>query len=158
MPPHFTPSLDRASIRFWGKVNFDGPLWNGTPCWVWTAGKNRGYGRTFWDGRHQYAHRISYELLVGPIPDGLTIDHLCRNRACENPGHLEPVTMRVNWLRGNAPTTYYAIKTHCVKGHPFDEVNTYQAPGKLHRACRICRRRRTFNRRRMRRLLGVDPQ
>lgn len=71
-------------------------------CWVWTAhGNNRGYGRFRVGGRQAYAHRVAYELRNGPIPPGLTIDHLCRNKMCVNPAHLEPVTLRENALRGS---------------------------------------------------------
>jgi hypothetical protein len=76
------------------------------------------------------------ELFVGPIPEGLVIDHLCRNRGCINPTHMEPVTNAENVLRGEGPTAVNARKTHCKRGHPFDDVNTYvYAKG---RACRMC--------------------
>lgn len=84
------------------------------------------------------AHRWAYELVVGPIPVGLTIDHLCRNPACVRPSHLEVVTMLENNLR--APTSVTAInsaKTHCPKGHPYDESNTYLMPSGG-RDCRTC--------------------
>ena len=74
-------------------------------CWEWTAatgGKGYGYGWCSNDKRMKGAHRLIWELLVGPIPEGLTLDHLCRNKLCVNPDHLEPVTHQVNILRGNA--------------------------------------------------------
>jgi hypothetical protein len=72
-------------------------------CWVWLSRLNRnGYGRLKWEGRDLMAHRLSYEVHVGPIPDGLVLDHLCRVRCCVNPSHLEPVTVQVNTPRGEA--------------------------------------------------------
>jgi len=88
-------------------------------------------------------HRIAYEFALGPIPDGLTLDHLCRNTICCNPAHLEPVTLRVNTLRGTSPIADNARKTHCKNGHPFDEANTYNPPKQpTHRHCRICQNER----------------
>lgn len=121
--------------RFWTKVDRRGP----DECWPWLdSTAPRGYGR-FWDGhRQQQAHRAAYELLVGPIPDGLQIDHLCRNRGCVNPAHLEPVTQRENVLRGIGPTANNAGKTHCKRGHEYTPENTgWQQETRF---CRTCRR------------------
>jgi hypothetical protein len=121
--------------RFWSRVDTrqDG-------CWMWTGAHSAaGYGYFRLHGRMLRAHRVSYELAVGPIPDGLTLDHLCRNPSCVNPAHLEPVTMRENTMRGTGPSAKNAIKTHCYRGHPFDEANTFHTP-KGERTCRTCRR------------------
>ncbi len=102
--------------RFWEKVDRDGP----DGCWVWTGANNgAGYGQIRIDDRNRYAHRVAYELEVGPIPESLFIDHLCRNRGCVNPAHLEPVTNAENILRGTAPTAVNARKKACPKGHPY---------------------------------------
>jgi hypothetical protein len=116
-------------------------------CWEWIGAKDRdGYGKIPWrlpSGRGSgYAHRVVYELAVAPIPTGLTIDHLCRNRGCVNPAHLEPVTHRVNTLRGQTFSGKNARKTHCIRGHAFDETNTHRS-SKGERVCRACSRIRT---------------
>lgn len=111
-------------------------------CWEWTGQTNgRGYG-VIWTMRHQnkeYVHRLSYEFVHGPIPAGLEIDHLCRNRGCVNPAHLEAVTRRVNQLRGYSVSGRNARKTHCPKGHEFTPENTYFPPTGG-RQCVQCRR------------------
>jgi len=98
----------------------------------------------------KYAHRIIYELFVGPIPPGYVIDHLCRNTKCVNPLHLQAVTNRENILRGTAPHAKASQKTHCNNGHPFDENNTGRkmgAHGHLVRYCKECRHIRDLKRR-----------
>jgi hypothetical protein len=103
--------------RFWERVEVtDG-------CWSWLGAINtKGYGLLTVDRRTNLAHRLAYEMLVGPIPDGLHIDHLCRNRSCVNPKHMEPVTPRENVLRGVGTSAQNAAKTHCPEGHPYDYV------------------------------------
>ena len=123
--------------RFWTKVE------KTEDCWLWTASKNAdGYGQFGRiDGKMVSAHRFAYELMVGPIPDGLAIDHLCRIRHCVNPEHLEAVTHRENCLRGIEAATDRARKTHCLRGHLFDEDNTYCPPEHpQERTCRKCKR------------------
>jgi hypothetical protein len=113
-------------------------------CWLWLARLDRdGYGGVSWNGAPRIAHRVVYQLLVGPIPEGLQLDHLCRNRACVSPWHLRPTTPRRNTLaRGSlAPTASNAAKTHCKHGHPFDGVNIKRRRDG-NRDCRTCRRER----------------
>jgi hypothetical protein len=88
-------------------------------CWEWTGTKERmGYGQMRYQRRMAMAHRVAYMLFVGPIPEGMELDHLCRNRGCVNPDHLEPVDHRTNILRGVSPSAADARKTHCINGHP----------------------------------------
>ncbi len=126
--------------RFWTKVN------KTDTCWLWTAATAHGYGRFFFGGRLTPAHRVAYEMLVGPIPDGLHLDHLCRTPACVNPAHLEPVTQRENTLRGEAPPAIHAAVTHCPSGHPYDQANTYRDRNGW-RQCRTCRTQHSRRRR-----------
>ncbi|MFG3349552.1 HNH endonuclease signature motif containing protein [Streptomyces sp. NPDC048018] len=105
-------------------------------CWLWTGFLDRyGYGHISVNNHREKVHRAAYTALVGPIPDGLVIDHTCRVRHCVNPAHLEPVTQAENTRRGVA---HNSTKTRCPQGHPYDEVNTYVAAGR--RGCRSCRR------------------
>ena len=128
-------SIDTAGLaRFWAKVDRRGP----GDCWGWRAAINsHGYGVFSLGGVVQYAHRLAYQCLVGPIPDGLTIDHLCRVRSCVNPGHLEPVTHRENTLRGATLPAANARKTHCPKGHRYAGDNLYVRP-RGGRTCLAC--------------------
>ena len=108
-------------------------------CWIWQAGTNtKGYGKFKVDGRDVKAHRFAYEMFVGPIPEGLELDHLCRVRNCVNPEHLEPVTHAENVRRGESGK-HCRDKTHCPQGHPYAGENLYVRPnGK--RDCRTCQR------------------
>ena len=120
--------------RFWEKVK------KGTCCWEWTACRSAlGYGKTYLDGKYLSAHRLSYFLAHGKeVPEGMTIDHLCRNPSCVRPDHLEVVSMKENTMRGLAPTSINAKKYKCNSGHAFDEANTYvDGLGKRH--CKACR-------------------
>ena len=109
-------------------------------CWDWVGGRSHGYGAFRDHGRRRQvrAHRWMYEQAKGPIPDGLQIDHLCRNPGCVNPDHLEAVTQKTNLLRGISPLANKARQTHCIHGHQFDEANTYR--GTHGRDCRECAR------------------
>lgn len=129
-------TLEQRLKVFWGKVDkTDGG------CWLWTGCLSDGYGKISWNGKNVRAHRVSYELIHGPIPDGLVTDHLCRNRACVNPAHIELVTSRINTLRGYGRFAINARKTACVFGHPYTPENTYITRRNL-RECRICKTRR----------------
>lgn len=115
-------------------------------CWVWQGSKDRsGYGHVRVDHRTLYTHRVVYEVMVEDIPAGLQLDHLCRNRSCCNPEHLEPVTLAVNasrtlpGQRGQHRAAIERAKTHCPRGHAYDQANTY-ANAKGYRWCRACRR------------------
>ena len=115
-------------------------------CWIFTGALSEGYG-TIGRGRrgegNVRAHRVTYERLVGPVPEGLDLDHLCRNRACCNPAHLEPVTRSENARRG---ARWDVRPTHCKNGHEFTPENTYQK--QKQRVCRACHnaRQRTYRR------------
>lgn len=129
-------------------IDFDRKLWgrvelvdnNGWDCWKWTGGlKDNGYSNVYLGNRRQMSgHRLSYQLMIGDIPDGLDLDHLCRLRSCINPYHLEPVTRRVNTLRspiGIAASK--AAQTECIHGHAFTAENTIRNRNGT-RKCRRC--------------------
>lgn len=109
-----------------------------TGCLEWQGHTSGQYGRIRVDGVRVQAHRYAYELLTGrQIPDGLVIDHLCRNKLCCNPAHLEPVTQRENTMRGESPSARQAVQTECINGHPLSGENLRsRANGK--RECRSC--------------------
>lgn len=113
-------------------------------CWLWTGGiagkpDNTGqfYGKFWFSGKSVLAHRFSYEYLVGPIPSGYTIDHLCGIRLCVNPAHLEAVTMKENIGRGTGVAAVNKVKTHCIRGHEYTPENTMKQP--RGRMCKTCR-------------------
>ena len=155
--PKPRPILDRLLPRF--TIN------GHTGCWDWTGYvMPNGYGKlTIPGSRSNLAHRLMYEELVGPIPKGLDIDHLCRNRACVNPEHMEPVTRQINLSRSPiirqmlaaktaaaaereaqrrakllANPKHNRYKTHCPSGHPYDEENTRWYRNS--RRCKACDR------------------
>lgn len=152
--PYAGPQGNRRATleeRIARRIDYPG---NDTDCWLWrgcpTIG---GYGQISADGGNAMVHRVVYELLVGPIPEGLTLDHQCHNadlscvggndclhRRCANPGHLEPATMGANTLRGRTLPARNAVATHCVNGHEFTLANTYVPPRNSgFRFCRRCR-------------------
>ncbi len=135
----------RLPANFWSKVTYseDG-------CWLWTASKNYGYGAFSWKGKTPNAHRLLYLELVGPVPNGFVVDHLCHgadesckggatcpHRACVRPDHLEPVSQTENKLRGRSVPAMRARQTHCKNGHPLEGENLWIDHGG--RVCRICK-------------------
>ena len=119
-------------------------------CWFWLGYHDKnGYGRVGHRGKNLWTHRVAYELWVGPIPEGLHLDHLCRNTRCVNPGHLEPVTHAENLRRGYGVSARNARKTHCAHGHAYDEANTgtTKAGGRYCKACAREKAARYYRRR-----------
>lgn len=115
-------------------------------CWLWKRAINdNGYGVLSVDGKYRYAHRVSHELFIGPIPEGYEVDHVkargCVSRACVRPGHLEAVTPKENNMRSDSCMAKYARRTHCPKGHPLDGVTT-RRNGVKQRYCLQCNRSR----------------
>jgi len=134
-PAHLGLKPHTAEERFWSYVE-RGPE---NQCWEWQGYIDiDGYGQ-FWNETLCRAHRYAYELMVGPIPEGLVLDHLCNNKICVNPHHLEATTNRTNTLRADGLPSRNARKTHCLHGHPFNEVNTYRGEDGGRR-CRTCLR------------------
>ena len=123
-----------VAARFWAKVDVSaGP----TGCWLWLASKGKGYGKFSMPRQSPVeAHRMAYILVHGAVPDGLELDHLCRNTLCVNPAHLEAVTHTENVRRGARGN----LITHCPQGHPYTEDNTYTKPNRNSRQCRECSR------------------
>ena len=120
--------------RMWSRVR------KTDACWVWLGCRVGGYGQMgISDRKRVFVHRLAYAQLVGPIPDGMTLDHLCRNRSCVRPDHLEAVTQRTNVLRGVGRSAVNARKTACPRGHAYTPENTRWSRKKRH--CRECDRR-----------------
>ncbi len=143
----FGPKPRPAVDRFAEKIAL-----TDTGCIEWIASSDsKGYGKfqceSGRNGRLMPAHRWAYEWIVGPIPVGLQLDHLCRNRLCVNPAHLEPVSQQENILRGVGLAAENAEKTACPVGHPYAGDNLYTNPTTGSRLCRACRREHDRNRR-----------
>jgi hypothetical protein len=144
--------LQQKDAGFWKFVQFDGD------CWLWTGHRDKrlGYGMYSWrlpKGNKPHAgksvqttaHKYAYELIFGKIPNGLELDHLCRNRPCINPFHMELVTHQINVLRGNAPSAINARKVVCKYGHELTPCPRPKSPGS--RICRTCSRQGAANNR-----------
>src|SRR3970040_2061118 len=133
---------DALPKRFWDKVRKDAK----TGCWKWIAASTgNGYGQFTWENRQQGAHRVAYSSLVGKIPEGLELDHLCRTRLCVNPSHLEAVTRKVNHSRSDiTQSALLAKRTQCSNGHEYKEgsfrIRIDNRQGKRSRVCISCER------------------
>jgi hypothetical protein len=141
-------------------VSFEARFWSRVvkteSCWLWTGALSGGYGhcRITLDGasRARGAHRVAYELLVGPVPDGFELDHLCRVKHCVNPAHLEPVTHRENMLRGEVPAARQAKQTKCSYGHPIaNPADYYLDKTGRKRQCKRCAKAYSLEQNRARR-------
>lgn len=139
-----TMKLDPA-VRFWRRVDRG----DDRACWLWRGPRSKtGYGSFWGDDGPQRVHVFAYELLVGPVPDGLELDHTCRNRQCVNPAHLEPVTHAENMAR-RAPFHPGHKVTHCPQGHEYTPENLI--PNRRSRECKECGRERSREYRRRKR-------
>lgn len=133
------PSNLSLMMRFLRKIEVDSV----SGCWIWPSPRRaQGYSQmpAGVSAKSRLGHRWSYEHFVGPIPAGLTIDHLCRNQACVNPLHMEPVSRSENVMRGVSPPALNSKRTHCKRGHEFTPDNTIVSSGGRHRRCRECLR------------------
>jgi hypothetical protein len=117
-------------------------------CWEWTGAKSAGYGVVGIKGKNVGVHRVVYELLIGNIPDGMHLDHLCRNPSCVNPAHLEVVTPRENTMRGYGPASINAKKTHCLRGHDLSDSCIDKLGKRNCRKCRQIRKKAFYQRQR----------
>ena len=132
--------------RFFSHVDKNGPVPENNPqlgqCWLWTGSPTpKGYSVFYYKGKTVYAYRWLYEKEIGEVPRHLVLDHLCRNHACVNPLHLEPVTNKENILRGISLAALNSRKTYCKRGHLLEGDNVYPDE-KGHRNCKICARQR----------------
>lgn len=148
-------TIDRILLRrLFSKVQISTEhFYNSDPCWEWTASKfPTGYGQYNIPGhKTRLAHKAFYLTFVGDVPDGLVLDHLCKNIICVNPAHLEPVTQAENLYRSENFTGINMRKTHCIRGHPFAGDNLYlhqrksgRMKGRWKRSCRACLRIRSM--------------
>lgn len=152
--------MTREIIRWSDRKNSPGWYVDESGCHIWVGGRaGSGYGGVRWNGRQTTAHRARYEREVGPVPDGMHMDHfVCNNPICCNPEHVRPVSVRENVLRSASVAAVYAAKTHCKRGHPLDgdnlAIEVTSGGRKVQRRCLTCHRasgRRTKARRRQER-------
>jgi len=150
---------------FWKYVDKNGPVPLHRPdlgaCWVWKGSiASNGYSRFYTEMKQFFAHRISYFLTNGPIPAGKQVDHLCRNRSCTNPAHLEAVTRKENLLRGESFSAINSRKTHCYRGHPFSGRNLGVAwsRGMPSRSCRKCAALNQMKYKKLKELREPEPE
>lgn len=123
----------KDGLRFLSKIEITGS------CWLWKGATLKGHSQIHYNGKTIYAHRMSYEMFKGEIPEGMQIDHLCRVRHCVNPNHLEVVNNRTNSYRGYSFAGINHRKTHCAKGHEYSEENTtHRKNGR--RVCKQCKK------------------
>ena len=116
-------------------LSIEGKIHRTETCWLWIGARSSGYGRVRYNGKTRIAYRLVYELLVGPIPENLELDHLCRNRSCVNPDHLDPVTRLENQRRSPiSRATIHGSKEFCPNGHRYTPENT-----RIYRGSRYCR-------------------
>lgn len=131
-------SKPEAQVKL--RERFEGKISSEDECWVWQGAKSdTGYGSLGVEGKTCHAHRIAYEFWVGPIPPRKTIDHLCRNRACVRPEHLEAVSPKENSAKG----LLGVLKKECAQGHPWTPEHIYDRPGSNKRMCGTCNRERS---------------
>lgn len=148
--PQPLPLLPSDVDRFWSKVDVNGPLppegVPGGPCWNWLGGFFKaGYGQFALGRMPRKAHRVSYTINIGDVPNAMPLDHLCKNKGCCNPLHTEPVTYRENAVRCDSEVGKNSRKTHCKSGHALEGDNVFYykpTPDRPHgrRYCRVCRR------------------
>lgn len=130
------PKSREVEERFWALAAWSKDV---EACWQWTGAQQNGYGRfAIVANTAVLAHRLAYELEIGDIPDGFVIDHLCRNRGCVNPWHMEAVTHRENTIRGTSPPAVNSRKTRCGQEHDLSGANLYVDPKTGSRHCRTC--------------------
>jgi hypothetical protein len=134
----------RSPAINWGDPRMHDVFWQSVipepmgGCWLWTGPVNHDYGKTTLHQRHTSSHRKAWLVLVGEIPDGVQLDHLCKNTRCCNPAHLEVVTPRENQIRSDSFAGVNARKTHCVRGHELTGDNLFFNKGGKERQCRTC--------------------
>lgn len=140
------PSLTHMEMTDADSVRFEAKVLRTDGCWWWIGSTRRGYGAFWIGGRVMRSHRVAYEASRGPIPPGLTLDHLCKNPACVNPDHLEPVTQYENVMRGDSFSAAKARQTHCIRGHEMSGDNLRLKRNGA-RECKECCRNRSRERR-----------